>query len=491
MLLKTLSGRLILLTILFVMVAEVLIFLPSVARFRLDFLQERIERAHLASLALEVTPEGMVEPELETRLLENAGVLSIARRIEGARVLVLSAPMTRMIDVTFDLTAAGVLGSIGDALACLVSPPGRVIRVIGIPQRSGGTVIETVQDEGPLRDALVAFAGRVFVISLLISAFTAALIFLAVRRFITRPIAEVAASMIRFREDPEDATRIIRPSSRVREIAAAEQALHDLQGRLISALKQKERLAQLGAAVARIAHDLRNMLTTAQLLADRIDASRDPTVKRVAPKLIASVSRAIQLCERTLEYGRSEEPAPELRRVMLSPFVAEIGEGELLAVQGQAIEFRNEVPEGLTVEADPDQLFRVLGNLVRNARQAIEAEGRGGRITVRAQAVAEGTEILVADTGPGLPSRALENLFRPFRGGSRQGGSGLGLAIAAELVRGHGGRLDLVETSTAGTTFRILLPHGPAGAVREGPAPAGNIRLLDPAERPNRLREVK
>jgi hypothetical protein len=463
MLFQTLSGRLLALTVLFVMLAEVMIFLPSVARFRVDYLQERLERSQIAAIALLAAPDTAVEPALAAELLANAGVQSIALRQSDRRELVLSMPAPVPIDASYDLREARPLALIADALAVFVVPPGRVIRVMGVPVRGGGSVIEAVLEEAPLRAELIAYGERIFVLSLVISVIAASLLFLAARRFITRPILSVAHNMTRFREDPEDATRIIRPSSSVRELAEAERALQDMQSRLNSALKQKERLAALGAAVARIAHDLRNMLSTAQLLADRIDASRDPGVKRIAPKLLASLDRAIQLCERTLAFGRSEEPPPEPRRLRLRPLVADVCESEMLAVQGAAITCVNAVPEGLAVEADPDQLFRVLGNLVRNARQAIEGEGRGGTITISAETAAGGTAILVGDDGPGLPARALENLFQPFRGGSRRGGSGLGLAIAAELVRGHGGQLELLETSSAGTIFRITLPDAAAG----------------------------
>jgi signal transduction histidine kinase len=459
MLFKTLSGRLLLLTVVFVMIAEVLIFLPSVSRFRVDFLRERLERAQIASLALLATPDDMVAPELEQELLANADVLNIVLQREARRELVLSAPMPRPIAQTVDLREETVWSLMRDAVICMLYPTDRVIRVVGPPVKGGGLVIEVAMEEAPLRDALLRFGGRVLVLSLAISIGTAVALFLAARRFITAPMARVAQNMIRFQENPEDAGRIITPSSNLRELAEAERALMDMQSRLNAALRQKDRLAALGGAVARISHDLRNMLTTAQLLADRIDASPDPTVRRVAPRLLASLDRAISLCERTLAYGRAEEPLPELRRVRLHALVQELAEAEFLAPEAQAIAFENAVPEALTVEADRDQLYRVLDNLIRNARQALQATGRPGMIAVSATADPTGARICVRDSGPGLPNRVLDSLFQPFRGASRPGGSGLGLAIAAELVRGHGGSLELLETSTEGTAFRIFLPR--------------------------------
>ncbi|QDL90567.1 HAMP domain-containing histidine kinase [Paroceanicella profunda] len=458
MLFNTLSGRLILLTTLFVILAEVMILVPAVSRFRVEYLREHLERAQIASLALLATPDDMVEPDLEAELLDNAGVLNIVLQRDKRRELVLSSPFSGAVDESFDLREATEYTLLRDAVRCLLAPPGRIIRVIGPPVKGGGMVIEVTLPENPLRAELIAHGQGILALSLAVSSVAAVLLFLALRRFITRPIQRVAQNMSRFQEAPEDARRIIRPSSRMRELAEAEHALQDMQSRLNSALKQKERLAQLGGAVARISHDLRNMLTTAQLLVDRIDMSRDPKVKRVAPKLVASLDRAINLCERTLDFGRTEEPPPEPRRVLLRPFVDDLGEGELLAAQNAGIRFRNDVPEGLVCEADPDQLFRVLGNLIRNAREALEHVVTGGCICLSAVTVEGGVELIVADDGPGLPTSALENLFQPFRGSVRRGGSGLGLAIAAELVRGHGGRLELLDTSTEGTRFRIFLP---------------------------------
>jgi signal transduction histidine kinase len=217
-------------------------------------------------------------------------------------------------------------------------------------------------------------------------------------------------------------------------------------------------------AVAKISHDLRNMLTTAQIMADRIETSADPAVARTVPKLVASLSRAINLCERTLAYGKAEELPPEPTVFPLRPLVLEVLENEGAAAPARCAGFEAEVPERMTVRADADQLFRVLSNLVRNAAQAIEASGASGRVTIRAAEAGGRSEIRVIDTGPGLPLKAREHLFQPFRGGVRQGGTGLGLVIAAEIVRGHGGSLDLEETGARGSTFRISLPAPPPKA---------------------------
>ena len=181
-------------------------------------------------------------------------------------------------------------------------------------------------------------------------------------------------------------------------------------------------------------------------------------MRRSAPKLVGSLARAISLCERTLAFGRAEELPPVPAVLALAPLVAEVLANEREAAGAACASFAADVPEGLRVRADPDQLYRVLSNLVRNAAQAIEAAGGDGGVTVSAREEAGQTVIRVADTGPGLPQKARDNLFQPFRGGVRQGGSGLGLVIAAELVKGHGGTLALEETGARGSVFRIALP---------------------------------
>jgi signal transduction histidine kinase len=271
------------------------------------------------------------------------------------------------------------------------------------------------------------------------------------------PIRRVVRHMQAYAEAPEDARRVISPSAEIEELRVAEEALESMQHQLIGALRQKERLAQLGGAVAKISHDLRNILTTAQLFADRLEGSADPQVARAAPKLIGSISRAVSLCESTLAFGKAEEPPPQLKRFSLRRLAEDVAEAEGIAGDGTVASLID-VPAGLVIRADSEQLYRVLINLVRNARQAIEATGQPGTIEISGGEDEQDWWIRVGDTGPGLPPKAREHLFSAFQGGARKGGTGLGLAIAAELVRGHGGRLDLARTDEEGTEFIIRLP---------------------------------
>lgn len=453
---NSLSGRFLILTIIFVMLAEVLIFVPSVARFREDYLLARLERAQIASLALEA--DAMLDPALEAELLRNAEVYNVVLRRDEVRQLALSSPLPSPVAASYDMRDPSGVTLIANAMQTLLNTDEQVIRVFGNPVREGGLMIEVTMDEMPLRDAMLAYGRNVLILSAFISIVTAGLLFLAVQILLVRPIKGVVDHMQSYAKAPEDARQIITPTAGVRELRDAEEALQMMQQQLTGALKQKERLAQLGGAVAKVSHDLRNILTSAQLFTDRIEGSEDPLVIRMAPKLVNSITRAVNLCETTLAFGRVEEPAPTLARINLAPIVEDVVDSERLSAGDYELVITDETPALLTIRADGEQLYRVLSNLVRNARQAIMASGNPGEIILSAHEDDQSWQILVRDTGPGLPKKAKEHLFQAFQGSARKGGSGLGLVIASDLIKGHGGRLDLQHTSEEGTSFLIQLP---------------------------------
>jgi signal transduction histidine kinase len=454
---NTLSGRFLVLTTIFVVLAEFAILLPGLSNFREDYLLSRLERAQIASLAL-LTTDQMIEADLEEELLANAGVFNVVLRRDAVRQLVLSSPIPSPVVATYDLRDGMIWHKIRDALAVLADPGNHVIRVIGDPVQKGGLVIEVTMETGPMREAMLEYGMRLLALSASIAGLLAVLLFAAMRRLVLQPISGVVRQVASYAEAPEDARRFIIPSARIEELRVAEEAISTMQHQLSSLLRQKERLAQLGQAVAKISHDLRNILTTAQLFADRMEGSDDPAVQRAAPKLMNSIGRAVNLCETTLAFGKAEEPPPTLSRFMLAELAAEVVEGEQPPADAAQVDFVTDIAPNLVIRADREQLYRVLSNLVRNARQAIAATGAPGTIEIGAGEDADGWWIRVQDTGPGLPERAREHLFQPFAGGTRKGGTGLGLAIAAELLRGHGGRLELVRSDSEGTEFRLFLP---------------------------------
>jgi signal transduction histidine kinase len=345
-----------------------------------------------------------------------------------------------------------------EAFQTLLGAHTDVMRVVGPAPM--GEFVEIVANEAPLRSAMVEFSIRILILSLIISGFSATLVFVSLHRLLVRPMRRMTENMVAFRADPENPARIIAASDRRDEIGTAERELGAMQGDLAALLAQKNHLAALGLAVSKINHDLRNLLTSAQLFSERLANVADPRVQRFAPQLMRALERAIAFCQSTLSYGRMQEPPPERRMIELEPVVEDMREALGLDA-GSPVRWISAVERGLTVDADPEQLFRILLNLARNALQALESRDSRdpGRDQIRVTGRREGAVVVieVADTGPGLPERARAHLFEAFKGSTRAGSAGLGLAIVAELVRAHGGEIRLVE-GTIGATFRLTIP---------------------------------
>jgi signal transduction histidine kinase len=457
-----LSARLLVLTVIFVMVAEILIYVPSVANFRRNWLNDRLAAAQVAALVLDAAPAESLPADLEARLLESVGARTVAVKGGGTRRLLAASDTPGEVERTVDLRHSGWAMLIRDALTTLARPAEKPIRVLGAGM-AGTEFVEIVIDQAPMRTAMLDFSRNILILSLIISGITASLVYFALQLVIVRPVRRLTKAVTSFAEEPEDASRIFTPSRRTDEIGAAERSLAQMEASLTDVLRQKSHLAELGLAVSKINHELRNMLTTAQLLTDRLEGASDPAVQRVAPRLVATLGRAIEFCQATLAYGRAAERVPQRRRLLLRPLVMELGDLTALA-QDAGIGFVQEVPGSLEVDADPDQLARVLVNLVRNAVQALSLAGAsGGSPTIRVSAEREGAAVTIriADNGPGIPKAARARLFSAFRSSGRPGGAGLGLAISAELVRLHGGTLTLEETET-GACFKISIPDRPS-----------------------------
>jgi signal transduction histidine kinase len=454
-----LSGKLLVLTLLFVMIAEVLIYVPSVANFRLNWLNDRLSAAYTAALVFETAPSGEVPEAVARQILESIGARAVVLKMGQHRRLLAAANMPPAVSHEIDMRDMSWHRAIVDAFDTLVCTDADVMRVVG-PAPMGGEFVEIVLDEAPLRKAMVNFSIRILILSLIISAITATLVYLALHWLLVRPMRRMTANMVAFRADPENPARIMAASERSDEIGTAERELAAMQLDLASLLQQKNHLAALGLAVSKINHDLRNLLSSAQLFSERLAKISDPHVQRFAPKLMVALERAIAFCQSTLSYGRVQEPPPDRRLIPLDPLVEDVR--ETLGLDSAArVRWVAAVERDLTVDADPDQLFRILLNLTRNAMQALETRDAKdpGRDQIRVTGRREGAVavIEVSDTGPGLSEKARAHLFEAFQGSTRTGSVGLGLAIVAELVRAHGGEIRLVE-GTIGATFRLSIP---------------------------------
>lgn len=459
---RGLSAKLLVLTVIFVLVAEVLIFVPSIANFRLGWLEERLATAAAVSIVLLQNDDTNAPPTLQKDVLMAIGAKAIAVRDgNGVSRLLAVSEMPKEVDQHFNLREATLLNSIGPALDTMMSGGKRMMRVYGTVGDSD-KVFEIVMPDWRLRKAMLVYSWNVAVVSLLISVFTALLVYTAIDRIMIRPIRDMTRSMLAFSNAPDYSGNIIRPESRTDEIGVAERELAGMQTSLQRMLAEQRHLADLGLAVSKINHDMRNMLSSAQLLSDRLRTIKDPAVQSLAPKLVRTLDRAVSYSSGVLAYGRTQEPAPARRRVKFHQLVEEVG--DTVGAEAAGIEFLNAVDPGFEVDADPDQLFRVLANLCRNAVQAMSGDHDNmviRRLTVGSERIGSVSRILVSDTGPGLPAKARDNLFTAFRGSARSGGTGLGLAIAQELVRAHGGTLELVESVGGRTIFAVSIPDQP------------------------------
>ena len=438
-----LSSRLFVLTISFILIAEAFIFLPSAANFRSAWLNERVDMAQTAVLALEAAPERRVSDELSRRLLENARIVAVATGSEFGREIILSPAMRIEGEVgVIDMREATYLDRILSSIGCLFDNETDFIRILQTPDFEGD-FIEVVVEAAPLKRDLVGYSLRVLLLSLFISTFVGILIYLTLVFFVVRPIRRITKSIEGFRDAPRDFETRILPTNRQDEIGRAENTLSDMETTVKSALRERERLAQLGEAMAKINHDLRNSLATAQIVSDGLSMSEDPRVTRAAPRLERALERAIGLAESTLQYGRSEVP-----------------EAHASLTVNPSVMWLNEVDADVTASVDPDHLHRVIVNLVRNAAQAMaedETSSAPGRIVVRHTENGDTVELEIADEGPGIPNAVRDRLFKPFSSANRSNGTGLGLAIARELSAGMGARLDLKHTGPEGTVFVLIL----------------------------------
>ncbi len=457
---NSLAGRLLALTVLAVLAGEVFVFAPALAGFHENWLRERMNLAQVAALALEASPDQDMAQSLEYELLSNAGVQRAALQRAGERVLLLEDPNAPTAEhlVTYDYRRSSGLRRFNWALETLLAPPGRVLLVLARPRFESGEFIEIMLSEAPLKRAVGAFAGRFARVSMLILMAAGALMYAALTAAFVQPMLELTRAIERFRDKPEDVSIAFPRSTRGDEIGRAQRAAADMAEQVRNALRQNERLAALGAAVARIGHDLRNMLSTAQLVADRLTQSDDPAVRQLAPRLERTIARAAGLAASTLKYGRVDEAPPELQKLNVAEAVEEAAADALIGFG--AIDYRHDIEAGLSCIGDSEHLHRVLVNLIRNSARAMQDHARKDKsLWIRAGRDEGRCQIEIIDHGPGVPENLRARLFEPFVSAAPEaGGAGLGLAIARELTRAMGGELALMRTGAEGTTFQIILP---------------------------------
>ncbi len=464
-----LAGRVLLVTLGFVLLAMGLFYATRLAAFRETWLHNKLGSAQTAFEAFDGGGAEELPADLSNKILASVGVKSIAVSTpSGWRVLAERGKRGESLASveTVNLDSEGFFDSIRGAFETLFAKPGTIIHVSDGASPDEARIAVTL-DETPLKQALWRVSRTILNILLMIAAVVTCVLWAALWHMVLRPVRRLTSNIIAFGERPQDISRVIAPSGRHDEIGRAETALAAMQGTLALELAQRKRLAELGMAVSRINHDLRNMLTAAQLISDRLAAIPDPLAQRLAPRLLATLDRAIQFCQATLTYGAGREQPPERRPFDLSELVRQVVESAH-AEHAEAIDYHVDIPPppSFEVYADPDHILRVLENLSRNAAQALLAKGAaGGRPkAIRFAAIrTDGDAIIeVSDTGPGFPADQSERIFEPFHKSTSEIGAGLGLSIAADLVARNGGAIELAPAKAddlyCGARFLITLP---------------------------------
>jgi len=454
-----LSSKLLILTAVFVLVAEILIFVPSIANFRNVWLKDHLLIAESASIVYLDSNDLMLSEAAGENLLATTEALAVAIRRDGVSRLMASAGPPGELAQHIDLDNVTAFQSITGAISMLMANPDERYRVFAT-MRSSPAIMELVQEMRHIQEAMWIYARNVALLSLLISVFTAALVYFALYRLIVLPIIRISSNMDAFSKSPENASLVYRPGNRMDEIGTAEKRLASLQGDLQKTLRQQQRLADLGLAVSKINHDLRNILASAQLFSDRLSSLPDPTVQRFAPKLIKTIDRAVDYTKAVLDYGRALEAPPKRRKLLLNTVANDVA--DMLGLENSlVIEWENNIPIDFEADADPEQLFRILMNLCRNSQQAMmdaDTPDKENRLSINAERLDNEVHIHVSDTGPGIPEHVREKLFKAFEGSTKPGGSGLGMAISVELLRAHGGTIEIAKTDETGTTFHLIIP---------------------------------
>lgn len=468
---RGLSGKLLVLTILFVMLAELLLFIPSAAIFRQNWLEQRISSAQILTLAAQGVENFKSSEALDNQFMADTAITAVMYKHDGMSELVVGMPPSTDQVISVDMREPHRLPDFGATARVYFGSGEGYLRLIANPATVGGEQLDVLIAQMALKEALVTYCHRIIALSALIAVFTGLLIYLSLSAIIVRPVQRLAEALSQFRQDPERRAGNITMSNRRDEIGSLEREFVNMKSDIRGALKQKDRLATLGLAVAKINHDLRNVLSTAQLISDRLATDNEERVRAMGERLVRAVDRGVQLCAATLSFSKSNADVPKPRHIKLATLLGEAA-ADAMGAGANYVNWINDVPTQMSIEADPDHIYRIFNNLFRNALSAMQAEHGSAlkpaqnqtsilpRLRVDAKEISHegGAHIIirVLDNGPGLSQAAQASLFKPFTG-SAKGGTGLGLTISRELARAQGGDLRLESSSAAGTVFSVML----------------------------------
>ncbi len=480
---RRLSRKLLLLTVLFILTAELIVFIPSAITFRQNWLNERAERAGHLALALSERPQLSVGEKLSQHFMRDTNVLLIAAEREGMTELILGYPPNSMDMQIINLNDNHLWFDIFSVLQIYLTSDDGYMRVLTPPVHDDHDRLEFIVPKASLRSAMIDYARRIFGLSIIISIVTGTLLYAVLHLWIVQPVRFIASDLAQFRANPQRRHGTLRLGKREDEIGQLQKELVSMKASIRNALWQKQKLADLGLAVAKINHDLRNILTSAQLLSDRLAIDQNERIAKTGQRLVRTVERGIRLCETVLGHSRPVNVQSDLETITLAHFLKDVSDETVHGLGlSRQIQVHIDCDDHILVQVDVDQCYRLLQNLIRNAAQILSQQTEPSpRITLRANLDPATTDlaqikhnpehkncncphenhhyvaIFIEDNGPGLPETIIGTLFTPFVSSADDSGSGLGLSIAYELAQAQGGSLSLSQTNPHGTIFKLLL----------------------------------
>jgi two-component system, NtrC family, nitrogen regulation sensor histidine kinase NtrY len=318
--------------------------------------------------------------------------------------------------------------------------------------------------DSPLKAARLELIRRIVSLLVVMTVFAATLAFVF-SPIVTRPVEALAQGAQAIAGGELGRQVEVRASGELRALVTA---FNEMSRNLKSATERAavaERIATWRDVGRRLAHEIKNPLTPIQISMETAVNAReagrtdfDEIFRESAHAVLEEVGRLRKIVDEFSKFARLPSPQPALLDL------SEVAQSvlALYASPPHGITLSRELPSGLQVMADRDQIAQVLINLIRNAEEAIAGVGRAdGQIVVRARAVSPGEVSLeVEDNGPGVAVSERGRIFEPYFT-TKEGGTGLGLAIAQRIADEHGGRMEVAGEPGHGAVFRLVLPrHG-------------------------------
>ncbi len=314
--------------------------------------------------------------------------------------------------------------------------------LLQITYQAADTKLTFIIDQTAIINIIRGYMPRLYILVFSLYSLLGIILYFVIRRFYVAPLNTLTSTLTAFAKDPTTA----RPPSKAlhinKEFQDAATALVDLQRNTITEMRQRDRLADIGEAVAKINHDIRNVLSSATLVADALLNSQDKQVKRTAPHVVRSLEQAVDLCQSMMDYLVAV-PDPQLSTFSMRDITNELTDSSKMQItySGPA-----------KIHADRKMMQRIFLNLARNSINAGATKlhidiWRAGHLGI----------IDISDNGHGIPRQQWDGLFQAFKSHGR-GGTGLGLAITQDLVAAQGGHVKLSRSNENGTEFRIQLP---------------------------------